>query len=74
MNLNPRAVDNLRDTLFQKLSVKSRVGLVMYAIKHGGCDFLNFEAWIILHWKLPESKAMTFSDSHRDSKHPGQLN
>jgi DNA-binding NarL/FixJ family response regulator len=39
MNLNPRAVDALRDALFQKLSVKSRVGLVMYAIKHGIVTF-----------------------------------
>lgn len=39
MNLNPRAVDSLRDALFQKLSVKSRVGLVMYAIKHGIVTF-----------------------------------
>ena len=39
MNLNPRAVDTLRDSLFQKLSVKSRVGLVMYAIKHGIVTF-----------------------------------
>lgn len=35
MNLNVRAVDNLRDNLFSKLEVKNRVGLVMYAIKHG---------------------------------------
>lgn len=35
MNLSPRAVDTLRDGLFQKLSVKSRIGLVMYAIRHG---------------------------------------
>jgi DNA-binding CsgD family transcriptional regulator len=35
MHLNPRAVDNLRDNLFDKLDVKSRVGLAMYAIKHG---------------------------------------
>jgi two-component system, NarL family, invasion response regulator UvrY len=35
MNLNPRAVDNLRDNLFEKLDVKSRVGLAMYAIRHG---------------------------------------
>jgi len=35
MNLNPRAVDNLRDSLFQKLNVRSRVGLAMYAIRHG---------------------------------------
>lgn len=34
MNLNPRAVDNLRDNLFEKLEVKSRVGLAMYAIRH----------------------------------------
>lgn len=35
MNLNPRSVDNLRDHLFEKLEVKSRVGLAMYALKHG---------------------------------------
>ena len=39
MNLNPRAVDNLRDNLFTKLDVKSRVGLAMYAIKHGVATF-----------------------------------
>ncbi len=35
MKLNPRSIDNLRDNLFTKLDVKSRVGLVMYAIRHG---------------------------------------
>lgn len=35
MHLNPRAVDNLRDNLFNKLDVKSRVGLAMYSIRHG---------------------------------------
>jgi DNA-binding CsgD family transcriptional regulator len=35
MNLNPRSVDNLRDQLFTKLDVKSRVGLAMVAIKSG---------------------------------------
>jgi len=35
MHLNPRAIDNLRDNLFNKLDVKSRVGLAMYSIKHG---------------------------------------
>jgi len=35
MNLNPRSVDNLRDHLFDKLSVKSRIGLAMFAIRHG---------------------------------------
>jgi DNA-binding CsgD family transcriptional regulator len=35
MKLNPRSVDNLRDQLFVKLDVKSRVGLAMVAIKNG---------------------------------------
>lgn len=35
MELNPRSVDNLRDHLFEKLDVKSRVGLAMYAIRQG---------------------------------------
>jgi len=35
MNLNPRAVDGLRDHLFDKLDIKSRVGLAMYAIRQG---------------------------------------
>lgn len=39
MNLNPRSVDTLRDQLFLKLNVKSRVGLAMVAIKHGIVTF-----------------------------------
>lgn len=39
MNLNPRAVDNLRDNLFNKLEIKTRVGLAMYAIRHGIATF-----------------------------------
>ena len=35
MKVSPRTVDNFRDSLFVKLNVKSRVGLVMYAIKNG---------------------------------------
>jgi two-component system, NarL family, invasion response regulator UvrY len=35
MSLNPRSVDNLRDQLFTKLDVKSRVGLAMVAIRNG---------------------------------------
>jgi two-component system, NarL family, invasion response regulator UvrY len=35
MYLSPRTVDGYRDALFEKLSIKSRVGLVMYAIKNG---------------------------------------
>jgi len=35
MGLNPRTIDSLRDQLFLKLDVKSRVGLAMIAIRHG---------------------------------------
>lgn len=35
MSLNPRAIDSLRDHLFVKLDVKSRVGLAMVAIRNG---------------------------------------
>ena len=35
MNLSPKTVDNYRESLFSKLRVKSRVGLVMFAIKEG---------------------------------------
>ncbi|MEO5948608.1 MAG: response regulator transcription factor [Chitinophagaceae bacterium] len=39
MGLNPRSVDTLRDGLFIKLDVKSRVGLAMVAIRHGVVTF-----------------------------------
>jgi DNA-binding CsgD family transcriptional regulator len=39
MQLSPRAVDALRDQLFNRLDVKSRVGLAMYAIRHGLVSF-----------------------------------
>lgn len=39
MQLNPRSVDTLRDQLFVKLDVKSRVGLVMIAVRHGIMTF-----------------------------------
>jgi DNA-binding NarL/FixJ family response regulator len=35
MFVSPRTIDGYRDALFEKLHVKTRVGLVMYAIKHG---------------------------------------
>lgn len=35
MNVSPRTVDNYRDSLFDKLNVKSRVGLALYAMKSG---------------------------------------
>lgn len=34
MNLSPHTIDGYRDVLFEKLDVKSRVGLVLYAIKN----------------------------------------
>jgi len=34
MNLSPRTIDGYRDALFEKLKVRTRVGLVMYAIKN----------------------------------------
>jgi len=34
MQISPRTVDNYRDSLFERLHLKSRVGLVMYAIKN----------------------------------------
>jgi DNA-binding NarL/FixJ family response regulator len=39
MDLSPRAVDNLRDQLFNKLEVKSRVGLAMVTIKNGMASY-----------------------------------
>lgn len=34
MNVSPRTVDNYRDSLFSKLNIKSRTGLVVYGIKN----------------------------------------
>jgi two-component system invasion response regulator UvrY len=39
MGLNPRSVDTLRDQLFIKLDVKSRVGLAMVALRQGVVTF-----------------------------------
>ena len=35
MCLSPRTIDGYRDTLFEKLNLKSRVGLVLFTIKNG---------------------------------------
>lgn len=35
MHLSPRTIDGYRDDLFVKLNIKSRVGLVLFAIRHG---------------------------------------
>lgn len=34
MNLSPKTIDGYRESLFHKLNVRSRIGLVLYAIKH----------------------------------------
>lgn len=34
MFVSPRTVDNYREALFQKLNLKTRSGLVLYAVKH----------------------------------------
>ena len=41
MSLTPRSVDALRDQLFVKLDVKSRVGLAMVAIRNGIVTIAN---------------------------------
>ena len=35
MYLSPRTIDGYRDALFEKLNAKTRVGLVLYAIRNG---------------------------------------
>lgn len=35
LNLSPSTIDNYREVLFEKLQVKSRVGLAIYAVKNG---------------------------------------
>lgn len=34
MYLSPKTIDGYRENLFQKLEIKTRIGLVLYAIKH----------------------------------------
>lgn len=38
MNLSPKTIDGYREELFQKLGARSRIGLVLYAIKN---NFVN---------------------------------
>jgi DNA-binding NarL/FixJ family response regulator len=35
MHLSPRTIDGYRDALFEKLEIKTRTGLAIYAIKNG---------------------------------------
>jgi DNA-binding NarL/FixJ family response regulator len=40
LNISPKTIDSLRDTLFQRFDVKSRVGLAIYAVKNGIVNFM----------------------------------
>jgi DNA-binding NarL/FixJ family response regulator len=35
MFLSPKTIDGYRNVLFDKLHIKSRVGLTLHAVKHG---------------------------------------
>ncbi|MCO6496129.1 MAG: helix-turn-helix transcriptional regulator [Chitinophagaceae bacterium] len=37
MFASPRTIENYRDALYEKFDLKSRVGLVLFAIKEGFC-------------------------------------
>ena len=39
MKMTPRKVDHLRDHMFEKLEIKSRVGLAIYAVRNGLISF-----------------------------------
>jgi DNA-binding CsgD family transcriptional regulator len=38
MHLSPRTIDGYRDALFEKLNVRTRVGLAMFAVRSGVVD------------------------------------
>jgi DNA-binding CsgD family transcriptional regulator len=35
MNLSPKTIDGYRESIFEKLELHSRVGMAVYAIRHG---------------------------------------
>jgi len=35
MFLSPKTIEGYRNSLFEKLQVKSRVGMALFAVKHG---------------------------------------
>ncbi len=39
MHVSPRTVDNYRDSLFERLNVKTRVGLAMYVVRNSMVQF-----------------------------------
>ena len=49
MGMNPRSIDGMRDMLFNRLDVKSRMGLAMYAIQTWPGYLLNLFDQFIAH-------------------------
>ncbi|MCR6720021.1 MAG: response regulator transcription factor [Chitinophagaceae bacterium] len=41
MGLNPRSIDTLRDHLFMKMDVQSRIGLAMVSVRNGIVNFFD---------------------------------
>lgn len=41
MFLSPRTIDGYRDTMFERLNIKTRVGLALYAVKNGLVNLNN---------------------------------
>ncbi|MFV0541430.1 MAG: response regulator [Aestuariibaculum sp.] len=39
MFLSPKTIDNYRDSVFTKLNVRNRIGLVLFAFKNGLCNY-----------------------------------
>jgi two-component system, NarL family, invasion response regulator UvrY len=35
MHMSPRTIENYRDTLFERLNIRSRIGLAMFAVRNG---------------------------------------
>src|SRR6201991_4509808 len=55
MYLSPRTIDGYRDALFEKLNVRTRVGLAMYAVRNG---IVNLDAIGTLSRELPGGRSL----------------
>jgi DNA-binding CsgD family transcriptional regulator len=63
MYLSPRTIDGYRDALFEKLNVRTRVGLAMYAVRSGivSIDYLANAAAEFRRSASRESKGETLA-------------